>query len=97
MSYGYKSVSAATYTLTASDYLVINKYTGPTTWTLPNPATCNCDGRVYKFVNYGLSAITFSRSIRTDDATTVNTLAIANNNNIVEIMSDGTEWIRVSH
>jgi hypothetical protein len=80
------------YTLTSADHIVIHNGSSPRTWTLPAANTCT--GRVYKLVNIGTgsAAITLSQSVTTATGTTT-TLNIATT---FEIVSDGSNWIKIN-
>jgi hypothetical protein len=84
------TVSTTTYSVSATDYIVLN--TGAaSTWTLP--AASSCAGRVYKLINHGTANVTLSPAVRNSSAvaatTTLSNVAGANS---LEILSDGTDW-----
>lgn len=93
LSVKYRS-GTGNYAVLATDCVVINTGNGSPSFTLPAASTCA--GRVYKLVNQGGAAVSISPSIRTDANTTISSLANAAGNNIMEIISDGTEWRRIN-
>jgi hypothetical protein len=78
------------YTISATDYVVLNTGNPIATWTLPDPA--GCAGRVYKLINHGGNTVTLSRSVTTGNGSTTATLSNAAGSNAMEIISDGSVW-----
>jgi hypothetical protein len=99
VSYGYKTVSSQNYTILADDYVILSTYAGGSgqNYTLPNPATCTCTGRIYRIINYGATDITFSPDIVVDNGLPLGTLQTTSRRNTVETMSNGTNWIRIAN
>ena len=86
---GFRSVSGAT-TIAATDYIVLNTG-GSGTWTLPTIS--GCTGRVYKLINHGTTSITLSTGYKADNGgILITTLSSAAASNMIEIISDGTNW-----
>ncbi|RYE36866.1 MAG: hypothetical protein EOP42_01765 [Sphingobacteriaceae bacterium] len=84
-----------TYTLTASDYIVINTSTSNTpTYTLPTASTCQ--GRMYRIVNHGSNTITVSPAVINASGTTINTVSTNAGSNVLEVVSDGSNWRRIN-
>ncbi len=80
-------------TLGSSDYVVIN--TGNSnSFTLP--VASSCSGRVYKIVNHGTGNISLSVSFIQASGSTTNIIGTAAGSNMIEILSDGTNWRRIN-
>jgi len=85
------SSGAASYTILATDYVIINTAAGAVAWT--NPAASSCAGRVYRLVNQGTGAITLTNAVTTANATSTPTVPAGGN---FEIISDGTVWRKIN-
>lgn len=86
------STSSNTTTAGASDYLFL--YTGNTSSnTLTLPAASTCAGRVYKVINNSANVISIS-TYTYGDGLTSSSLTATFPNNILTVVSDGTNWHR---
>ncbi len=90
----YKTVTvSASYSATATDYLIINTGAGITV-TLPPANTC--PGRAYKILNHGTAALTVSPAITVSSNSSGTTLNATAGSNFLEIISDGTVYRKIS-
>jgi len=85
------TTGTATYVVAIGDTTVIKTTGGAQAFTMP-AAAANY-GRQITFVNHGTGNITFSVAYRTANNTTTTTLAAAT---ALTVVSDGTEWRRIS-
>ncbi|RYY25319.1 MAG: hypothetical protein EOP41_05245 [Sphingobacteriaceae bacterium] len=91
----------SSYTLGASDYILINTSNSNTpTYTLPSASTCV--GRMYRIINHGGNAITiaFTNSNNTvinASGSTVTSVSTAAGSNVLEVVSDGTTWRKINN
>jgi len=90
----YLNVSG-NYTLLSTDFIVIN--TGAAcTWTLP--AASSYPGRILHIVNHGTGTLTLSPGIRTSSSATLDTsLSTSAGSNTEKVISDGTNWVKISN
>jgi hypothetical protein len=88
----YRS-GTGSYTVLATDYVVINTGGSTPTWTLPAANTCS--GRIYRLVNQGTTNVTLSQSVTTASGTTTTTLPFGATGNY-EILSDGSVWRKIN-
>lgn len=86
----------ANYILTAAEYILINTSTATTGPTYTLPAANSCFGRMYRIINHGTQSITISPNVINANGGTVNTLANAAGSNVMEVVSDGTNWRRIN-
>ncbi len=84
------------YTLTTSDYILINTSTAATGPTFTLPAASTCFGRMYRIINHGTQSITISPNVISANGSTVNSLATAAGSNVMEVVSDGNNWRRIN-
>ncbi|MFZ4056521.1 MAG: beta strand repeat-containing protein [Ferruginibacter sp.] len=88
----YRS-GTGSYTITATDYIVIN--TGGGTPTITLPTASGCTGRVYKLINHGTTSMNISPAVTVANGSTANTLANGSGSNTMEVISDGTTWRKI--
>jgi hypothetical protein len=90
----YLNVSG-NYTLLTTDFIIIN--TGAAcTWTLP--AASSYPGRILHIVNHGTGTLTLSPGIKTSSSATLDTsLSTSAASNTEEVISDGTNWVKISN
>lgn len=88
----YRS-GTGSYTVTATDYIVINTGGGTPTFTLP--AANTCAGRVYRLINHGSASMLISPAITQANGVTTTNLSNGVNANMMEVMSDGSVWRQI--
>jgi hypothetical protein len=90
----YLNVSG-NYTLLSTDFIVIS--TGAAcTWTLP--AASSYPGRILHIVNHGTGTLTLSPGIKTSSSATLDTsLSTSAGSNTEKVISDGTNWVKISN
>ncbi len=81
---------SGSYTILATDHVIINTGSTTGTWTLP--AANTCPGRVYRLINQSTGTMTISPAIYTANATTSTTISNTAGANTMEVISDGTNW-----
>ena len=82
------------YSISNSDYVIINTGGGTPTWTLP--AASSYAGRVYRLINQGTSNVTLSQAVTTASGTTSTTLSNTAGSNTYEIIADGSVWRKMN-
>ena len=87
------SVSGASFTLTAANYVAISTSTLNATWTLPDPTTCT--GRIYMLINIGTIDIFVSPVVTTANNITTHKHKKAAGSNHSVIISDGLNRIEI--
>jgi hypothetical protein len=98
-SFTTTTVAGTTYTVTASDYVVILTNSATKTITLPAVATTQ-PGRVYQFIctNTGVATLDGNGSETINGATTFAMVAgtVGGSTGRCSIVSDGTQWFTLN-
>ncbi|MEJ7588613.1 MAG: hypothetical protein WKI04_13715 [Ferruginibacter sp.] len=92
-SVSYKTITGS-YTILATDHVIINTGAATPTWTLP--AANTCAGRIYKLVNHGSTNITLTPAITIGNASTTTSLSSTSGSNTFQVISDGSVWRKIN-
>jgi hypothetical protein len=92
-SVSYRS-GTGSYTVSSTDFVVINTGGGTPTFTLP--AASSCAGRIYRLINHGTVSVTLSQSVTLANGSTSTSLSSASGSNTYEIVSDGSVWRKMN-
>lgn len=92
-------------TITENDYKILVRATGTPTLSLPDPTTCI--GRIYIIQNMLADNVTFNREIETFEGVKISIGSNAMENatisspavhgTVIELQSDGTNWVGIFH
>ncbi|MGI4897516.1 MAG: beta strand repeat-containing protein [Janthinobacterium lividum] len=87
---------SADYTILATDYIIINTSTATTGPTITLPTASGCTGRMYRIINHGTANITISPAVNNTNTGTTSVLGTGTGSNVMEVVSDGSNWQRAN-